>query len=104
MSAQKAYYHWINYLKIASIFGVVYIHANSDPQLALSTVYFRFGVPIFIISSFFLAERYTLSLSTDLQVVPYLQKRVIRLGRVTPVFISFSQLIGLGLAGQANII
>ena len=79
MSERQAYYHWINHLKIASIVGVVYIHANSNPQLALSTVYFRFGVPIFIISSFFLAERYTLSSGTELPIFPYLKKRVSRL-------------------------
>lgn len=79
MSARKAYYHWINHLKIAGIIGVVYIHANANPQLSLSTIYFRFGVPIFIISSFFLAERHALSLATELPVVPYLKKRVIRL-------------------------
>lgn len=79
MKTNRPYYHWLDVLKTASIFGVVYIHANSSARLALSTVYFRFGVPIFIISSFFLAEQHALSQEKPLSIISYFKKRIFRL-------------------------
>lgn len=50
----------IDFLKAFSLFGVVYIHGGfllSSKEAFFSANYFRFGVPVFIVISFYLAEK-----------------------------------------------
>ncbi|MDX2240845.1 MAG: acyltransferase [Leptolyngbyaceae cyanobacterium bins.302] len=50
-------YYWIDLAKVFSILGVIFIHSSSNEFLGLLSHYFRFSVPIFIATSFFLLER-----------------------------------------------
>jgi len=75
----KERFIWVDIAKAISIFGVVYIHTEA---LEISSIdsgsYFRFGVPIFIIVSFFLSERY-LQTQNNYSKKNFLQKRLFRL-------------------------
>ena len=81
----KLRFYWIDALKAFSIFGVVYIHSSSFFKITsdfedLSGYFFRFGVPIFIIVSFFLQENYLLQKNrNNFSVAKFYEKRLARL-------------------------
>lgn len=79
-------YSWIDIVKAIGIFGVVYIHAPEaflyeipGSTLLLPTIYFRFAVPLFIIISFFLAERLRIERSLSISTRQFWKKRLPRL-------------------------
>lgn len=76
---KKPRYYWIDLLKVFSIFGVVFIHSCADSTLSLVSYYFRFCVPIFIITSFFLVERAQLSKSVEISPLNFWRQRIPRL-------------------------
>jgi hypothetical protein len=82
----KSRYFWIDIIKAIGILGVVYIHAPevfllnlNGCQLLIPTIYFRFGVPLFVIISFFLGEHLRLERSLSLSTFQFWKKRLPRL-------------------------
>jgi membrane-bound acyltransferase YfiQ involved in biofilm formation len=71
-------YFGIDIAKAISIFGVVYIHCGFSRD-QFSSYAFRFGVPIFIIVSFFLSERLSIDKNIELHSYTFLRKRSTRL-------------------------
>jgi hypothetical protein len=71
-------YFGIDIAKAISIFGVVYIHCGFSRD-QFSSYAFRFGVPIFIIVSFFLSERLSIDKNIEFHSYTFLRKRSTRL-------------------------
>jgi len=95
---KKPRYYWIDLLKVFSIFGVVFIHSCADSTLSLVSYYFRFCVPIFIITSFFLVERAQSSKSVEISPLNFWKQRIPRLVLPFLIWSSFYTILNL----QAN--